>query len=129
MCHISSLNFHGCVTLGNQRAVQPRFPDEKIGQITVILVGFVGADYVYSDRWTYSLLYNRASAKDFRYTNTIYEGIELNTLSATASYYFMRNAKGIIEVNVDFQPKDNDPNFVGHETKENYLMVGFDVAF
>ena len=92
--------------------------------------GFVGADYVYSERWTYSLLYNRASAKDFRYTNTIYEGIELNTLSATASYYFMRNAKGIIEVNFDLQPKDNTPNkFVGHKTKENYLMVGFDVAF
>ena len=91
--------------------------------------GFVGADYVYSERWVYSLLYNRASAKDFRGTNTLYEGIELNSLSATASYYFMRNAKGFIEGNVDFQPKDNDANFVGHETKENYLMAGFDVAF
>lgn len=91
--------------------------------------GFLGADYVYSDHWTYSLLYNRASAKDFRGTNTVYEGIELNTLSATASYFFMRNAKGVIEVNIDFQPKDNDANFVGHETKENYLLAGFDVAF
>jgi hypothetical protein len=91
--------------------------------------GFIGADYIYSERWAYSLLYNRAMAKDFRSTNTIYEGIELNTLSATASYYFMRNAKGIIEINYDFQPKDNDPNFVGHETKENYLLLGLDVAF
>ena len=91
--------------------------------------GFVGADYVYSDRWTYSLLYNRAMAKDFHGTNTIYEGIELNTLSATASYYFMRNAKGVIEANFDMQPVNHDPNFVGHKTKEGYLLVGFDVAF
>lgn len=91
--------------------------------------GFVGADYVYSERWTYSLLYNRAMAKDFHGTNTIYEGIELNTLSATASYYFMRNAKGIIEANFDMQPVNHDPNFVGHKTKEGYLLVGFDVAF
>ena len=91
--------------------------------------GFIGADYVHSERWTYSLLYNRAMAKDFHGTNTIYEGIELNTLSATASYYFMRNAKGIIEANFDMQPVNNDPNFVGHKTKEGYLLVGFDVAF
>jgi len=91
--------------------------------------GFVGADYVYSDRWTYSLLYNRASAKDLRYTGTIYEGIELNTLSTTASYYFMRNAKGVIEANFDIQPINHEANFVGHKTKEGYLLVGFDVAF
>lgn len=91
--------------------------------------GFVGADYVYSERWTYSLLYNRAIAKDFRGTNTIYEGIETNTLSATASYYFMRNAKGIIEANFDMQPVTNNPNFVGHKTKEGYLLLGLDVAF
>jgi len=93
--------------------------------------GFVGADYIYSDRWAYSVLYNRASAKDFRGTNTIYEGIELNTLTATASYYFMRNAKGIIEGNLDFQPvaQNNGVNYVGHMTKESYLLLGFDVAF
>lgn len=92
--------------------------------------GFLGVDYIYSDRWVYSLLYNRAIAKDLRGTGTIYEGIELNALSATASYYFMRNAKGIIEVNADLQPKDYTPNkFVGHTTKENYLLIGFDVAF
>ncbi len=91
--------------------------------------GFLGADYIVSDRWAYSLLYNRANAKDFSGSGTIYEGIEINTLSATASYYFMRNAKGIIEVNIDMQSADNDANFVGHETKENYLLVGFDVAF
>jgi len=41
----------------------------------------------------------------------------------------MRNAKGIIEVNADFQPTDNGPNFVGHKTKENYLLLGLDIAF
>jgi hypothetical protein len=92
--------------------------------------GFLGADYIYNDHWTYSLLYNRASAKDFRGTNTIYEGIELNTVTATASYYFMRNAKGIIEGNLDLQPvaQNNGVNFVGHMTKESYLLLGFDVA-
>jgi len=91
--------------------------------------GFAGADYVYSDRWTYSLLYNRATAKDLRGTGTIYEGIDLNSLSATASYYFMRNAKAIIEVNADFQPTTSGPPFVGHKTKENYLLLGLDIAF
>jgi hypothetical protein len=91
--------------------------------------GFVGADYIYSERWVYSLLYNRAMAKDFHGTNTIYEGIEINTLSATASYYFMRNVKGIIEANFDMQPVNHDPNYVGHKTKEGYLLVGIDMAF
>jgi len=91
--------------------------------------GFAGADYVYNERWTYSLLYNRAIAKDFRGTNTIYEGIDLNTLTATASYYFMRNVKGIIEANFDMQPVNTEPNFVGHRTKEGYLLVGLDAAF
>jgi predicted porin len=91
--------------------------------------GFLGADYIYSDRWVYSLLYNRASAKDFRGTNTIYEGITVNTLSATTTYYFMRNVKGIVEVNFDLQKKDNGPQFVGHKTQENSLLLGFDLAF
>lgn len=92
--------------------------------------GFFGADYIYSDRWTYSMLYNHTRAKDFSGTNTIYEGIALNTLSATASYYFMRNVKGIIEVNYDILAKNTDPNhFVGHKTKENYLLLGIDAAF
>ncbi|MDO8412903.1 MAG: hypothetical protein Q7S51_03825 [Gallionellaceae bacterium] len=91
--------------------------------------GFVGADYIYSERWVYSMLYNRASAKDFRGTGTVYEGIALNTLSTTATYYFMRNVKGFVEATVDLQKKDNDADFVGHETKENSLMLGFDLAF
>jgi hypothetical protein len=91
--------------------------------------GFIGADYVYSERWTYSLLYNRSMANDFRGTNTIYEGIETNTLSTTASYYFMRNVKGIVEANFDMQPVNHSANYVGHKTKEGYLLLGLDAAF
>jgi hypothetical protein len=91
--------------------------------------GFIGADYVYSERWTYSLLYNRSMANDFRGTNTIYEGIETNTLSTTASYYFMRNVKGIVEANFDMQPVNHSANHVGHKTKEGYLLLGLDAAF
>jgi len=34
-----------------------------------------------------------------------------------------------IEINLDFLPKDNDADFFGHKTKENALLVGFDLAF
>ncbi|MES1982782.1 MAG: hypothetical protein V4443_09940 [Pseudomonadota bacterium] len=91
--------------------------------------GFVGVDYIYSNHWVYSLLYNHADAADFRGTGTVYEGIPVDTLSTTATYYFMRNVKSFVEVNIDFQKKDNGPNFVGHKTQENYLLIGFDVAF
>jgi hypothetical protein len=93
--------------------------------------GFAGVDYVFSDRWVFSTLYNYADAGDLDNTDTIYEGINLNSLTFTSSYYFMRNVKGIVEVNVDFLGKQ-DPSgdyFVGHLTKENYLLVGFDAAF
>ena len=30
---------------------------------------------------------------------------------------------------MDFLSQDNDADFVGHETKENSLLVGFDLAF
>ena len=41
----------------------------------------------------------------------------------------MRNVKGIIEANFDMQPVNTEPNFVGHRTKEGYLLVGLDAAF
>ncbi|MEW6354324.1 MAG: hypothetical protein AB1469_08540 [Pseudomonadota bacterium] len=91
--------------------------------------GFAGVDYVHSDRWVFSLLYNYADNNDFENTGTVFEGIEINTLTATASYYFMRNVKGVIEATVDFQSEDDDPGFVGHETKEGYILVGIDAAF
>lgn len=41
----------------------------------------------------------------------------------------MTNVKGLIEGNVDFLQKDDDADFVGHETQEGYLLVGIDAAF
>lgn len=92
--------------------------------------GFAGVDYVYSQRWTFSMLYNYADANDLANSGTIYEGIDLNSLTGTASYYFMRNVKGIIELNVDLLPVDsNTTDGIGHNTKEGYFLTGFDVAF
>ncbi len=92
---------------------------------------FAGVDYVYSDRWTYSLLYNFADAGDLDNTDTVYEGINMNSLTATASYYFMRNIKAVLEVNADFQSKvaQTGTYYTGHLTGENYALVGLDAAF
>ncbi len=92
---------------------------------------FAGIDYVYSPRWTYSLLYNYANAGDLDNTDTVYEGINMNTLTATASYYFMRNIKAVLEVNADFQEKVGQTGtyYTGHLTGENYALVGLDAAF
>jgi hypothetical protein len=47
-----------------------------------------------------------------------------------ASYYFMRNLKGVIEVNADLLSRDaGGPPFVGHQTKEHYLLIGLDAAY
>lgn len=91
--------------------------------------GFAGIDYIYSERWAYSILYNYNDAGDFRGTRTVFEGIRMNSLSLAASYYFMRNLKGVVELNADFLDEDDDADFVGHETKEGYILVGFDAAF
>lgn len=93
--------------------------------------GFAGVDYVPGGRWTYSVLWNHADAGDFANTNTVYEGIDMRTLTFAASYYFMRNVKAIIEMNVDLlkrQPRTG-PFFTGHLTRENYVLFGFDAAF
>ncbi|WP_455211598.1 outer membrane beta-barrel protein [Kaarinaea lacus] len=92
--------------------------------------GFAGVDYVFTERWAFSLLYNYADANDFANSGTVYEGIDLNSLTGTASYYFMRNVKGIIELNVDLLAEYDDTNDgIGHNTKEGYLLMGFDAAF
>lgn len=93
--------------------------------------GFAGLDWIPNDRWAFSALYNRAGAGDFARTNTIYEGIAINSLSLTASHYFMRNLKGIVELNLDFQGKTRPtgPYFTGHLSSENYILFGFDTAF
>ncbi len=92
---------------------------------------FVGVDYIHSDRWAYSLLYNYTDANDFENTDTIYEGIDMNTITFTAAYYFMRNIKGVIEVNLDLLDPvaQTGTYFTGHLTGENYALVGFDAAF
>jgi hypothetical protein len=93
------------------------------------LGGFIGVDYVPSDRWSFSLLYNYAEADDFRGTGTIFEGIRINSLALNASYYVMRNVKVIVEANADFLGTDRGgPPFVGHQTREHYLLLGFDLA-
>lgn len=93
--------------------------------------GFAGLDWIPNDRWAFSALYNYAGAGDFAHTNTIYEGIAINSLSLTASHYFMRNVKGVMELNIDFQnkTKPTGPYFTGHLNSENYILFGFDTAF
>jgi len=92
--------------------------------------GFAGVDYIMNDRWVFSMLYNYTDASDFDDTGTVYEGIDINSLTFGASYYFMRNVKGVIELNVDFLSEEpGGPPFVGHQTSENYILVGFDAAY
>jgi hypothetical protein len=92
--------------------------------------GFAGVDYVYNDRWTFSALYNYAEADDFENTGTVFEGIKMNSLTLSASYFLMRNLKVVFEANADFLHKDsNGPPFVGHQTKEHYALIGFDAAY
>jgi len=92
---------------------------------------FIGVDYIHSDRWAYSLLYNYADANDLKDTDTIYEGIDINSLTLSASYYFMRNVKGVIEVNLDMLDTVDKTGtyWTGHLSSENYALVGFDAAF
>lgn len=92
---------------------------------------FAGIDYITDDQWTYSVLYNYADAKDFDSTDTVYEGIDINSLTFNASYYFMRNVKGVIEINFDFLDKEPQTGtyYTGHLTSENHILIGFDTAF
>lgn len=92
---------------------------------------FVGVDYVPGNKWTYSLLYNYADGGDFDNTDTVYEGIDIDSLTFNASYYFMRNVKGVLEFNYDLLDKEAQSGtyYTGHLTQENYVLVGFDAAF
>lgn len=93
--------------------------------------GFAGVDYVYSDKWVFSALLNYADAGDLEDTDTVFEGIDMRTLSFSASYYFMRNVKGMIEVNVDMLSEKNQSGeyFTGHLDQEHYILLGIDAAF
>lgn len=92
---------------------------------------FVGVDYIHSDHWVYSVLYNYADANDLENTDTVYEGIDINSLTLSTSYYFMRNVKGVIEVNVDLLDSVDKTGayWTGHLSGENYALIGFDAAF
>lgn len=90
--------------------------------------GFLGVDWIVNDRWSASLLYNGAGQGDFAGTGTIYEGLETSVLTAGVSYYLARNFRFQFEGGIDFLPTVANPNFVGHLTKENYVLFGLDAA-
>ena len=93
--------------------------------------GFAGVDYVHSEKWVFSALLNLSDAGDFKNSDTIYEGIDMRTVSLASAYYFMRNVKGVIELNIDLL--DEEPQtgtyYTGHLSKENYILLGIDAAF
>jgi len=92
--------------------------------------GFAGVDWIASEDWVYSALVNFVDAGDFEGTDTIYEGLDMRTVTFTASHYIKRNLKMVIEANLDLQPTDSrSAPFVGHQSQEHYLLVGLDAAF
>jgi len=103
----------------------------NVGQDYKWFGAFVGVDYIHSPTWTYSALVNYADAKDLENSDTIYEGIDMKTLTFTASHYFMLNIKGVIEYNIDLLDKVQQTGtyYTGHLSKEDYLLIGFDAAF
>ena len=101
----------------------------KKGQVIQWYGGFIGIDYRATEYISYSLLYNYSNAGDFKDTGTIYEGISANVITTSVSYYFRSNVRGILEISMDFLPADNDDDFVGHETKEDALIIGIDISY
>lgn len=55
----------------------------------------------------------------------------MRNLTLGTSYYFMRNVKGVIEVNYDLLDKKDKTGtyWTGHLSQEHYLLLGFDAAF
>lgn len=92
---------------------------------------FVGVDYLHSDKWVFSALVNHIDAGDFKNTDTIYEGLEMRAVTLAASYYFMRNVKGVIEANIDLLDEESQTGvfYTGHLSQENYILIGIDAAF
>ncbi|MGD8941288.1 MAG: hypothetical protein PVJ72_18055 [Gammaproteobacteria bacterium] len=92
---------------------------------------FAGLDWVPGNKWAYSFLYNYADGGDFDNTDTVYEGVDVNSLTVNTSYYFMRNVKGVVEANFDLQDKETQSGmyYTGHLTQEHYVLFGFDAAF
>jgi hypothetical protein len=92
---------------------------------------FLGLDWIPKGPWAYSVLWNYADAGDFDGSDTIYEGIETNTVTGTAAYYFARNVKGVIEANVDLMSDKakSGTYWTGHLDPDHYVLVGVDAAF
>ncbi|HNP36521.1 MAG TPA: hypothetical protein PKK10_11780 [Woeseiaceae bacterium] len=92
---------------------------------------FVGVDYIHNEKWAFSALVNYIDAGDFKNSDTIYEGLEMQTVTFAAAYYFMRNVKGVLEANIDLldETEQSGEYFTGHLSKENYLLIGIDAAF
>ncbi|MFO7593227.1 MAG: hypothetical protein R6X15_04175 [Pseudomonadota bacterium] len=88
---------------------------------------FLGVDYIHSPEWAWSALYNRTDAGDLDGTGTIYNGIDMNSLTLAASYYFMTNVKLVLESNIDMLDTDHETN--GHNGTDSYVLLGFDAAF
>ncbi len=88
---------------------------------------FFGIDYIHSPEWAYSVLYNRTDAGDLDGTGTVYNGIDMNSLTLSASYYFMTNVKLILEGNIDMLDTDWERN--GHNGTDSYALIGFDAGF
>ncbi|MGM0593810.1 MAG: hypothetical protein ACQETD_04665 [Pseudomonadota bacterium] len=88
---------------------------------------FLGVDYIHSREWAFSGLYNWTDSGDLDGTNTVYNGIDMDSLTLTGSYYFMTNVKGIMEVNFDMLDTDDEPH--GHNGTDSYFLLGFDAAF
>jgi hypothetical protein len=105
------------------------FLDADPGRDYDWFAGFAGLDYVHSERWVYSLLWNYADARELTDSNTIYAGINMNTLTFTTSYYFMRNVKGVFEITGDFLREHPDAPLLNHASKEGYVLIGIDTAF
>ena len=93
--------------------------------------GFVGVDYIYSPKWAFSLLQNYVDNGDFENADNIFRGLEMNTTSIGASYYLARNAKLLLEFNIDWLDVDTKTQnkTYGHQSKENSVVLGFDAAF
>jgi len=92
---------------------------------------FAGVDWVRNEYWTHSVLYNFADAGDLDGTDTVFEGIDMSSITLSSSYYFMRNVKGVLELNFDLLSKEEPSGqfFTGHLSREHYAMIGIDAAF
>ncbi|MEF8792610.1 MAG: hypothetical protein V5A50_02885 [Thiohalorhabdus sp.] len=102
---------------------------------------FAGVDWIPNEKWAFSLLYNYADAGDFDevrltdfpavssssdpFANNRYDGLNLNTVTFTTSYYFGTNVRGVMEANGDLRATNN----FAHREAEHYLLLGLDAAF